>query len=85
MRKENEEGGGRKGAYGGKSHLYRAVAPPHLHWVLCTVSIPGTNEGYELVQMSGFPVVEGCLSPSPPPPQNFFHPKCTHPQSVPTP
>jgi hypothetical protein len=51
--------GGRKG------HLYQAEASPstnvrHLNWVslpvqmltlICAGSIPGTNEGYELVQM----------------------------------
>jgi hypothetical protein len=29
----------------------------HLYQMLCTGSIPGTNEGYEQVQMPFFPVV----------------------------
>jgi hypothetical protein len=57
----------------GKTHLYRAEAPPgtnvrHLYQVSCPVQmlhhictgcfvIPGTNDGYEPVQMPIFPVV----------------------------
>jgi hypothetical protein len=37
-------------------------ATPHLYWMLCTGSIPGTNEGYEPVQMPLFPVVDAANS-----------------------
>jgi hypothetical protein len=57
MRKENKKKrGGRKGVYGGKTHLYQDGTPPgtnaphHLYWRTCTGSIPGTNEVYRLVQ-----------------------------------
>jgi hypothetical protein len=36
-------------------------APPHLYHMLCTGSIPGTNEGYEQVQMTVFPEVLVCF------------------------
>jgi hypothetical protein len=33
-------------------------ARPHLYQMVCTCSIPGTNEGFEPVQMPLFPVVD---------------------------
>jgi hypothetical protein len=33
-------------------------ARPHLYQMLCTGSIPGTNEGFEPVQKVVFPVVD---------------------------
>jgi hypothetical protein len=44
-------------------HLYRGETPPgtnakpHLYRMVCTSWIPGTNESYQPVQMSVFPVV----------------------------
>jgi hypothetical protein len=38
-------------------HICTGDPNPYLYWILCSGSIPGTNEGYEPVQKAVFPVV----------------------------